>query len=290
MLKSIIANFARDEAALSGRPGHARDVHPYLHFVTNAGSRLAWALLFALLLTAIEAYGFSEDQTLRRIGFWTAMMTVWLAVFSSTMAILNLTQAQRWTPASRTMLGVVLALTPIVFVSQYGAHGVLTWPGPWDALLHIFQVVLTVGVFETTYGGADRWMHRRLRRGWRARRETPVALSPGCQLEERLPLAIRGPVVCLGMEDHYVRVHTSRGSTLLLMRLADALAELGPDSGLRVHRSWWVATDEVAEIIKSPRSMRVRLRSGLVAPVSRPYMRALQDLGEKQNIRMSPAA
>ena len=42
-------------------------------------------------------------------------------------------------------------------------------------------------------------------------------------------------------EDHYLRVHTSAGQELILMRLADAVRELAGVEGLQTHRSWWVA-------------------------------------------------
>jgi DNA-binding LytR/AlgR family response regulator len=70
------------------------------------------------------------------------------------------------------------------------------------------------------------------------------------------------------MQDHYVEAHTSGGSTLLLMRLRDAAAELG-EAGLQVHRSWWVAHDAVEAIEQEERRTLLRLRGGRRVPVSR---------------------
>ncbi len=41
----------------------------------------------------------------------------------------------------------------------------------------------------------------------------------------RLPVDRRGPLVALSAEDHYVRVTTAAGETLVLMRLGDAMRE-----------------------------------------------------------------
>ena len=58
-------------------------------------------------------------------------------------------------------------------------------------------------------------------------------------IEQRLPLAKRGPVVRMSMQDHYVELTTAHGSELVLLRMADAVAEADP-AGLRIHRSHWV--------------------------------------------------
>ena len=49
---------------------------------------------------------------------------------------------------------------------------------------------------------------------------------------ERLPLKLRGAEVwAVEAEDHYLRLHTSKGQDLILMRLADAIAGAGGDRG-----------------------------------------------------------
>ena len=58
---------------------------------------------------------------------------------------------------------------------------------------------------------------------------------------ERLPADRRGALLHLQMRDHYVEIHTDRGSELVLMRFGDALMELGGTEGMQVHRSHWIA-------------------------------------------------
>ena len=63
---------------------------------------------------------------------------------------------------------------------------------------------------------------------------------------ERLPPKLKGAVIyAVSAEDHYLRLHTSKGSDLILMRMGDAITELDGLEGAQTHRSWWVARDAV---------------------------------------------
>jgi hypothetical protein len=95
---------------------------------------------------------------------------------------------------------------------------------------------------------------------------------------EITPAALTGAVLCLQMEDHYVRVHRPSGSTLELMPLQDAIARYG-NGGLQVHRSWWVAADAVVDASRDGRNWRLRLSNGLAVPVARNRVAAIRALG-----------
>lgn len=98
-------------------------------------------------------------------------------------------------------------------------------------------------------------------------------------LSERLKTGLRNaPILALEAEDHYVRVHTDRGSELILLRLADAIAEMGDVEGARTHRSWWVARTAVKESRRADGRATLTLSNGAEAPVSR---NALGELIEK---------
>jgi DNA-binding LytR/AlgR family response regulator len=60
------------------------------------------------------------------------------------------------------------------------------------------------------------------------------------------------------------------------MRLSDAVAAIGPDLGLQVHRSWWVAEDAICEFTKSNDRSHLKLRNGLLVPVGRTYTAAVR--------------
>ena len=99
------------------------------------------------------------------------------------------------------------------------------------------------------------------------------------RLLARLPEGFGERVLCLKMEDHYVRVHGQSGSALLLMRLSDAIAELDGVEGLQVHRSRWVERGAVARIRRDNRAVRIELENGVTVPVSRSYATALKATG-----------
>ena len=80
-------------------------------------------------------------------------------------------------------------------------------------------------------------------------------------------------------EDHYVRLHTSKGSALILLRLADAAAELEGSEGARVHRSWWVARSAVAGTGRRGAQTVLKLPDGTEAPVSRSQASELRRAG-----------
>jgi DNA-binding LytR/AlgR family response regulator len=96
----------------------------------------------------------------------------------------------------------------------------------------------------------------------------------------RLPPRLRGAAIrAVQAEDHYLRIHTDRGSDLILMRLSDALDELEGLEGAQTHRSWWVARDAVRDVVRGDGRATLTLEGGLTAPVSRRYAKALRDAG-----------
>lgn len=100
------------------------------------------------------------------------------------------------------------------------------------------------------------------------------------QIFERLkPKYRNAEIYALMAEDHYVRVITSKGDDLILMRLSDAIKELGQIKGLSVHRSWWVAEAGVDIAKKTEGKISVELKSGQIAPVSRSKAKEVKAAG-----------
>lgn len=106
-----------------------------------------------------------------------------------------------------------------------------------------------------------------------------AAASPPRFLE-RLPPKLRGAqLYAVEAEDHYLRLHTSKGQDLILMRLSDAVAELEGIEGARTHRSWWVAKGAVTGARRGDGRATLTLTNGVEAPVSRAYAGALRAAG-----------
>ena len=103
---------------------------------------------------------------------------------------------------------------------------------------------------------------------------------PPVRFLERLPINLKGADLwAVQAEDHYVRVHSSKGSALILLRLADAAAELEGLEGARVHRSWWVARTAVEGADRRGAQTVLKLSGGVEAPVSRAQVAELKRAG-----------
>jgi hypothetical protein len=107
----------------------------------------------------------------------------------------------------------------------------------------------------------------------------PVGGEPPRFLD-RLPPRLRGATLyAVEAEDHYLRLHSSKGQDLILMRLSDAVAELEGLEGAQVHRSWWVARSAVADARRGDGRATLTLPDGAKVPVSRAYAKALREAG-----------
>ena len=92
--------------------------------------------------------------------------------------------------------------------------------------------------------------------------------------QDRIPSDLGKEVIALKAEDHYIRVYTPLGDTLVLYRFSDAIKELSPSSGLRVHRSFWINTGFVQSVDTSKRTPVITMSNGLEIPVSQTYKEA----------------
>lgn len=99
-------------------------------------------------------------------------------------------------------------------------------------------------------------------------------------LVDRLPPHLRDAAIyALEAEDHYLRVHTAAGSDLILMRMSDAIQELGGVDGARTHRSWWVARTAIQSVTRKDGRAELILPRGVTALVSRSTYPKLRDKG-----------
>jgi hypothetical protein len=96
-------------------------------------------------------------------------------------------------------------------------------------------------------------------------------------LAARLPGRLGKAIICLEMEDHYVRVFTEVGDTMIHMRMADAQTELDGIEGMLVHRSFWVARTAITGWQRDGKTLLLQLSNGKSVPVARdrqPLVRA----------------
>jgi hypothetical protein len=108
---------------------------------------------------------------------------------------------------------------------------------------------------------------------------SPVGAAPAKFLS-RLPAKLAGADLwAVEAQDHYLRLHTSRGRDLILMRLSDAVVELEGLEGARTHRSWWVARHAVASVERGDGRATLTLVDGAEVPVSRAFAKTLREAG-----------
>lgn len=164
----------------------------------------------------------------------------------------------------------VAALSLLFFPRQ--SQEVLSLPALFLYCLGISLAVITV--LETVHGS---------RKPQTAPQPAAAPVSARPAITKRLPHPQRdAPLTHMSMADHYVEIHTEKGSVLVLMRFADAIAETAGLEGLQVHRSHWVALHAVKGLARSQGRPVVELVSGQTLPVSRSYLPAVRAaLGEK---------
>ena len=100
---------------------------------------------------------------------------------------------------------------------------------------------------------------------------------------DRLPPEAGRDVIYLKVSGHYITVVTTAGSGILLMRFADAVAEL-EGAGMQVHRSFWVAYRHITAIEQREGRIVVCLPGGEVVPVSRTFIAAVRAAASRETI------
>ena len=83
-------------------------------------------------------------------------------------------------------------------------------------------------------------------------------------------------IVYLHVSGHYIEVTTTSGSKVILMRLADAVTELG-NRGMQVHRSYWVGYSHMTEVVRRDHQTLLSLTNGQEVPVSRTFLSAVRE-------------
>lgn len=230
---------------------------------------VAIAAIATLFLTFSGAFGTMDEPLPMRLGYWGLLIGggyVWGSFVAG------------WffrAPARRTghlwgdaALATLIMSIPYTFVVWAVTRAMLATALPIHGLPYLFGPVVLISAAITALNVMVE-----------APRVTEAGPEPPKFLE-RLPLKLRGAEVwAVEAEDHYLRLHTSKGQDLILMRLADAVSELEGIEGAQVHRSWWVARDAIAGARRGDGRATLTLKDGSEAPVSRTYAGLLRERG-----------
>lgn len=95
---------------------------------------------------------------------------------------------------------------------------------------------------------------------------------------KRIPKTLGRDLISLNSQDHYVKVTTSFGSDLILMRLSDAVVELKDHDGVQPHRSWWISKKHIACMKTVAGKKVLELKNGDLIPVSRANLKNVTEI------------
>lgn len=233
-------------------------------FATRILSHLVTPTIAGAILTVLAPFGTHNLDLIWRATYWISLC---LAGGLGAMATHHLMtrfggRITGWRHAVVQSLGSTVAVAPFVI----GGFANISPLGVLLTLFYIWVIAIVITVVaelaarkatDDTDGQPDR----------------PA-------LMDRLPMQLRDADLYAAMsEDHYVRVHTSGGDHLILMRLADVDSLAQPLDGLSPHRSWWVAEQGVADIRRAQGKILVTLKDGTEVPVSRTGSKRIKEAG-----------
>ncbi|MCI3135070.1 LytTR family DNA-binding domain-containing protein [Phenylobacterium aquaticum] len=228
-------------------------------------------------LAFIGAFGTMSAPLILRLAYTLPMAWIGailgLVCFRTTARLLPRLNARRW------LQGVVSAtvMTPFMGIFVWGSTYVIPHRGAVmdDLPAYIAVTFVCCQGFTALAVGLNRHAYLLSQTGVRA---TDDPTPP--KFLERLPVKLRGAEIwAVEAEDHYLRLHTSKGQDLILLRLADAIAELEGIEGAQVHRSWWVSRAAIADARRGDGRAILTLQDGSEVPVSRTYAKLLREQG-----------
>jgi hypothetical protein len=255
-------------------------------FVRSLPRHLPWAIGLAVVMAVIGPFGSYNYMGLgsRLVYFAVVGLSFWLVITLLAALLGSLDWTERWPVPFRMAVAGFLSAVPGTLVI-FLVHGWLVQPVPIRFAPQIFTesaflaVILSVviGLFVDWRLHAEADLERA--RVAAVAKPVPEPAPPATDFFRRIPPALGRELLALQTEDHYLRIHTKLGSDLILLRLRDALAELGPERGRQVHRSWWVADGAVASIERNAARTFLVLHNGLRVPVSKSFRDQVKEAG-----------
>ena len=222
---------------------------------------LGLAVAGGVILGVFGPFGsFFNGNVMLRVFSWTVNLVAGTLILGGIVPlVMRLCLRLKLGRTAGLMIGLLLATVPVALFSS--AFGYWLWPRAvdrvrpeaWYAQALMVEAVMAGLWFLISLAG-------------RARHPDP---GPEAAPQDTPPIDLREPILCLQMEDHYVRIHRPSGSKLELMPLREAITRYGKSDGLQVHRSWWVATSAVEGALRDVRNWRLKLSNGLEVPVAR---------------------
>lgn len=248
-----------------------------------------WAVMMtmALVLGIAGPFGTQAQMPLLpRLAYWLAIgLTTFLAGYVAIGIMVHYLLGDIGTKPVRLAIAGFAAGVPVTAIVRLFNHALFDDPfgTPAEILGFYINCSLISAAISLLFGLADISPGQQRSETGLAKIAASEATTQQTEARpailDRLPAHLRGKLLYMSMQDHYVDVHTDKGSTLVLMRLADAIAEARSVDGLQVHRSHWVARAAVAGAERSEGRLSLRMSDGALIPVSRSYLAAAREAG-----------
>jgi len=236
-------------------------------FVKHAIPMMATSAIAGVILWILGPYGTSAFSLPIRFIYWVGLCMAGGIGATSFDVIAHMRgwALKPWLKALGQSIGATLFVSMTLLGFTVATYG---WPG-W---FHFTVLPFFVWIISIVICGIGELSRSRIEN------EPSQNMRPA--IFERLKPSLRkAELYALSSEDHYVRVRTSKGDDLILLRLLDAIKETAPLKGLQTHRSWWVAEAGVETVKKQDGKLSILLKDGNLAPVSRNKAKSVREAG-----------
>jgi hypothetical protein len=224
--------------------------------------RRIWAVILGLVLLVAVAGPFYTLDNLSlagRVIYWGLVgvpATLMMWAINRLVAIIC---PQHWPGAAIGAIAGVLGILPLMLLvtaSMWMAGLSLPASGFLGLLPYVAPTVIGISVLVHLLLPAPDG------------KQPPAGQATATGLFARLPPELGRDIIAVQAQDHYVSVSTTKGSSLILMRMSDATEDLAQLAGMQIHRSWWVNMRHVTGLEKPETgTTKLILRNGARVPV-----------------------
>jgi len=228
---------------------------------------IATSAIAGLILVILSPYGTHNFTFSARLVFWVGLCItggIGAAGFD-----FLLTKLGRILPPWQQAIGQSIGATLMVAIFYFGLTQLNNQMPPFR---NIVLILFYIWVISLTISGVGMLIRKR-------QQPTDKSENRPVLIDRLKPQLRNAEIYALAAEDHYVRIMTSKGDDLILMRLSDAIKEISPLPGLSPHRSWWVAESGVKQVKKTGDKLSLLLNNETVVPVSRNSTKSLREAG-----------
>jgi len=233
-----------------------------------------------LILAYLGPFGSFALPMSKRLIFWIILVAIGHLIY------FHIDRFSQWYFQNSSIrpyiINSIKAVVSALFLSLfvfYMSYYFLNLPINKEAYLFIFPKVFILGIIINIL--IVYWNKLNSQNKASKSKQSHAVIS-GQDFINRIPNKLGNKLICFCMEDHYLNVYTQVGNHMILMRMKDALIELKSYKGTQVHRSWWVATDAIKQVVKKDRKMSLIMVNNMQVPVSQKYHKVALNLLNEQ--------